>query len=38
MHEIGDAVFWRDEDEIIDDKDAIFGILDAADSFTLLHF
>jgi AAA+ ATPase superfamily predicted ATPase len=31
MHEIGDAVFWRDEDGIIDRKDALLGVLDAAE-------
>ncbi len=31
MHEIGDAVFWKDEDGIIDGDDARRGILDAAD-------
>ncbi|MDI3501610.1 MAG: hypothetical protein PWP22_1381 [Thermoanaerobacter sp.] len=30
MHEIGDAVFWKDEDGIIDENDAYRGILDAA--------
>lgn len=30
MHEIGDAVFWKDKDEIIDKKDTIEGIKDAA--------
>jgi len=32
MHEIGDAVFWRDEDKIISEEDAFEGSLDAADS------
>lgn len=31
MHEIGDAVFWIDKDGIIDRKDAIQGILTAAE-------
>lgn len=31
MHEIGDAVFWWDEDGRIDEKDAAYGIFDAAD-------
>lgn len=30
MHEIGDATFWIDTDEVIDKKDAIDGILTAA--------
>jgi len=31
MHEIGDAVFWNDEDGKISEDDAITGIFDAAD-------
>ncbi len=31
MHEIGDAVFWRDEDGVISEEDARKGILVAAD-------
>ncbi len=31
MHEIGDAIFWKDEDGIISEKDALGGILDAAE-------
>ncbi len=31
MHEIGDAVFWKDEDGIISENDAMSGIFDAAD-------
>lgn len=31
MHEIGDAVYWIDEDGVINKKDAISGIKDAAD-------
>jgi len=31
MHEIGDAIFWGDEDGIISEKDALVGILDAAE-------
>jgi hypothetical protein len=31
MHEIGDATFWLDEDGIIDLKDAMVGILKAAE-------
>jgi len=30
MHEVGDAVFWRDEDNRIDKKDARLGIIEAA--------
>ena len=30
MHEIGDATFWIDEDEIISEKDAVKGIILAA--------
>ncbi len=30
MHEIGDAVFWEDEDGIIDDKDTWAGLFAAA--------
>lgn len=29
MHEIGDAVFWEDEDSIIDEDDAVNGIIEA---------
>ena len=32
MHEVGDAVFWRDNDSFISEKDARNGILDAADN------
>jgi len=31
MHEIGEAIFWRDEDGIISERDALVGVLDAAD-------
>ena len=31
MHEIGDAVFWGDNDGVISGNDAMYGILDAAD-------
>jgi hypothetical protein len=31
MHEIGDATFWRDTDGIIDEDDAIPGIVEAAE-------
>ncbi len=31
MHEIGDAVFWKSEDEVVDEKDALYGILEAAE-------
>lgn len=31
MHEIGDATFWSDDDGIIDEIDAIDGILEAAE-------
>ncbi len=30
MHEIGDAVFWRDKDDYIDETDALEGITEAA--------
>jgi len=32
MHEIGDATFWADNDGIIDVKDAVEGILEAAEN------
>ena len=32
MHEMGEAVFWLDEDKIISEEDAFKGILNAADS------
>ena len=31
MHEIGDAVFWSDDDGIISEDDASSGIIDAAE-------
>ena len=31
MHEVGDAIFWLDTDNRIDEKDAISGILEAAE-------
>jgi hypothetical protein len=31
MHEIGDATFWVDTDDYIDDQDAILGIIEAAE-------
>ncbi len=31
MHEIGDAVFWRDDDGVISKEDTLPGIVDAAD-------
>ena len=31
MHEVGDAVFWLDTDDSIDEDDAIDGILEAAE-------
>lgn len=31
MHEIGDATFWIDADDYIDDQDAIRGIIEAAE-------
>ncbi|HDN65198.1 MAG TPA: ATP-binding protein [Methanosarcinales archaeon] len=31
MHEIGDAVFWRDDDGVISEEDTLPGIVDAAD-------
>jgi hypothetical protein len=31
MHEIGDAVFWRDDDGVISEEDTVPGIVDAAD-------
>jgi len=30
MHEIGDATFWADEDSIIDENDALKGLINAA--------
>jgi Cdc6-like AAA superfamily ATPase len=30
MHEIGDAIFWLDDDGVIDKKDALLGIIEAA--------
>jgi len=30
MHEIGDAVFWQDKDNYIDEQDALGGIMEAA--------
>lgn len=32
MHEIGDAVYWFDKDGMIDDDDAIFGVINAANN------
>jgi len=32
MHEIGDAVFWINEDNVIDSNDTLFGILTATDN------
>lgn len=32
LHEIGDAVFWYNKDDIIDEDDAFAGIIGAADS------
>jgi len=32
MHEIGDATFWADEDSVIDEDDAVGGILNAAEA------
>jgi len=32
MHEVGDAVFWLDTDDNIDEKDAIGGILMVAET------
>jgi len=32
MHEIGDAIFWIDEDGIIDNNDALTGIIEAAEN------
>jgi len=32
MHEVGDGVFWRDNDSFISEEDAQNGILDAADN------
>jgi energy-coupling factor transporter ATP-binding protein EcfA2 len=31
MHEVGDAVFWKDDDGIIDEDDAMGGVLEAAE-------
>ena len=31
MHEIGDAIFWQATDEVIDEKEALNGIREAAD-------
>ena len=31
MHEIGDAIFWQATDEVIDEKEALSGIREAAD-------
>lgn len=31
MHEVGDAVFWRDIDSSVDENDARFGIMQAAE-------
>ncbi|MBU7030255.1 MAG: hypothetical protein HXS48_25200 [Theionarchaea archaeon] len=31
MHEIGEAVFWMDQDSIIDEEDALVGVLTAAE-------
>ncbi len=31
MHEIGDAIFWQATDEIVDEKEALNGIYEAAD-------
>lgn len=31
MHEIGEAVFWMDQDGIIDEEDALVGVLTAAE-------
>lgn len=30
MHELGHAVFWEDKDNIVDDRDAIAGLIEAA--------
>jgi len=32
MHEIGDAVFWNDNDGVIDKEDALGGLIDAAEN------
>ena len=32
MHEIGDATFWLDEDDVIDKKDAFNGVIEAAEN------
>jgi len=32
MHEVGDAIFWRDTDSVIDGDDAKTGILEAAET------
>ncbi len=32
MHEVGDAIFWGDTDGYIDEKDAMDGIIDAAET------
>jgi hypothetical protein len=31
MHEIGDAIFWIDTDGVIDERDALPGIIEAAE-------
>lgn len=31
MHEIGDAIYWSDEDDLVDSEDALDGIFEAAD-------
>ncbi|MEW6102748.1 MAG: BREX system ATP-binding domain-containing protein [bacterium] len=32
MHEVGDAIFWEDKDNKIDEEDARYGIIDAAEN------
>ena len=31
MHVVGDCVFWKNSDDVIDEDDALFGIIDAAE-------
>jgi DNA replication protein DnaC len=32
MHEIGDAVFWANNNDVIDERDSLTGVLNAADN------
>ena len=38
MQEIGDATFWKDTDEYIDNNDALSGIIEAGNRIGLKIF